>query len=256
MKGSCKGLRGKSNEAQREKKKSATTNNGSHLEVALANKLSSGGHMPFPDLYLNGKYVRSSRYINNSLTEEACAKFKLDCVDIDIVQADLSSLHLGIVSPTTYGLVYYLPASLNLLFPIFASVGLRLVNSGNSRIDVETFRYMGGAYQLQEQYKFSLSGEIGCTATANLGFFLLKELEGSVTRRLGVLFVLDKKEVRKVIEQDLPVADDSINQFCRERGFELIATANTISDCDQFPECQNQQGQKCVPTRPECRRKA
>lgn len=65
-----------------------------------------GETMPPSNLAVNGTSVEIRRYIRNSLTEEACKRYDIESVEIDIVHTNLDDLNLNIILPSTYGLIY------------------------------------------------------------------------------------------------------------------------------------------------------
>lgn len=209
--------------------------------------------MPFPDLTINGHTVPIVRYISNPLTREACERYGLESIDNDIIHTRLHSLALPAVSSTTSALIYYLPAKLDLSQPIVASVGLRLDNQKPDVTVVEAMTYDGDNYKVR--YNFSLPGEIGCTATANLGFLLLSEFREISTQRIGILTLADRDYLNETGELDIPVADDSIMRFCQEHASARRMVPEADSDCPDYPECINQPGVVCNQSRARCRRK-
>jgi hypothetical protein len=215
---------------------------------------SGGTDMPLRDLIINDQQVPITRFINNSLTLETCTRFNLESVDIDTVHTNLSALGLKVVSPKTYGLIYYVPYKVYLdKAPISASMGVRLLDrSKPPGTIVEAVTYTAKEYK-SLPYRFPLSGSLGCTAAVNLGFLLLYEQQKITTRQLEVLIVLDRARLQARMRLDLPVADDAVVQFCRERGYERIAID---TDCPYYPECQDQEGQRCDTDWAKCRPKA
>ena len=190
---------------------------------AVINQPFEEGEMLIGDLVVNGRSIQITRHISKSLVKEVCDKFGLDGVDIDTVHTRLHGLNLKAVSPDTYGLIYYLPTEVPdlLATPISASTGVRLIDKKQEGTEVEVITYAGEEYHPQP-YKFSLTGTLGCTAAANLGFFLLKELQGTETDRLEVLIIQDRDQLGERMKFGLPVADDPITEFCRNRGSERI----------------------------------
>jgi hypothetical protein len=209
--------------------------------------------MPFPDLIINGHAIPIVRSVSNPLTREACERYGLEGVDNDIIHTRLHTLPLPAVSPTTSALIYYIPTKLDLSQSMVAPVGLRLNNERPEITNVQAITYEQGSYKVQ--YDFSLPGEIGCTATANLGFLLLRDFQGILTRRLGILTLADRDYLDQTSELDIPVADDSIMRFCRDRGSALTTIPEPDTDCPDYPECKNQSGMACNQPRAKCRRK-
>jgi hypothetical protein len=115
-----------------------------------------------------------------------------------------------------------MPQKINVQEPLISSIGARLVTRRASEstdiegIYVEIIRYDGQRYHLVEPSgngipnRFALPGLLGCTATINLGFLLLKELQATTTTQLGVLILFDQERLNELVETDIEVDDDYI----------------------------------------------
>lgn len=212
-----------------------------------------GGHdMPLAPIRINGKTLRASRYIDNSPSEETCKHLGIGGAYLDIVHAELEPLGIDIVSLHTYGLIFYSDERPDLAaHPFAAPMVVRLDSEINSKkTETQTFNYEHGKYGAQAP-AFVLPGSIGCTASINLGFYLLKTIQKAKSQTVAALFIFDQKRLSQFLRDDPPAADDEILAFCRSQGAELIKT--TGRDCDHWPQCTDQPGEKCLPDRARCR---
>lgn len=134
-------------------------------------------------------------YCHNPMIEEACRKHGLEYVDNNVIHTyDLRNIGYGIVTPETYGCIFYAPARFDLSRPIAAPVVARLP-LWQSEL-AETFRYKSDGTIQMYPAPFFVSRDVGCGEMINLGLLAIKHILGITTKTLGILAIYDRKYVR------------------------------------------------------------
>jgi len=188
----------------------------------------------------------------NGLTNEAKNTFKTD-VDIKVIHTDLTVSGMDVVSPDTFSLIFYVPGTLDLLNRVNSPLCVT-INWMNQGVRIGVFRYEAGRYvSFNPPFDTTMNGSLGCTGAAGLGFYLLSEVAGVDTDSLGILSLVDTSALERMEADQLPVADDSLIEFCRSRGHAKVYVAPDESDCQNYTECIGQPGMRCDLARIKCK---
>lgn len=201
------------------------------------------------DLLLNQLTIHPTAILETRLTAESARRFGVS-VDFVAVHTDLAALPLSIAIDATYAATFFVSGDLNIEAKVTAPIcAVEVLTEKGTHLDIYT--HEAGKY-VPADFKFeaALPGTLGCTAVAELGFHLLRELRATETDKLGVVVLVDVAWLEK--NRIPPPNDGPLLDFIRTYGQVRIDLQENESECPHYEECMGQSGTLCDTKRMTC----